>query len=187
MNMEKAINLFSSRFAPPGIDDGGEVCVPALTGSANAFAALSLCLPRETTAGKAGMTLAITPGIPEADRLADDLRTLTDSAGGEPYTTRILEFPPRLDDDKTSLGVRLKTIAALRAWSINPYPAVIVASYPALATPIPASAPPPIALGVSLQLDFKTITEKLAQSGYRRVPVVEQPGEIGRASCRERV
>ena len=177
MNTHEAINLFSSRFSPPGLEGGGEVCVPSLTGCAGAFAALSLSLPQKNADGKAGVTLVVTPGLPEADRLADDLRILTGQKPGGQYEARILEFPPRLDDDKTALGTRLKTIAALRAWSLNPYPLVIVASYPALAVPIPAKAPSPIVLSGGGSSRFDEISKKLAESGYNRVPIVQEPGD----------
>ena len=176
MNTHEAINLFSSPFSPPGLEGGGEVCVPSLTGCAGAFAALSLSLPQKNADDKAGVTLVVTSGLPEADRLADDLRILTGQKNGPQYEARILEFPPRLDDDKSALGTRLKTIAALRSWSLNPYPLVIVASYPALAVPIPAKAPSPIVLSCG-SLGFDDIGKKLAESGYNRVPIVQEPGD----------
>ena len=175
--MEKALNLFTSRFSPPGLEGGGEICVPSLTGCAGAFAALALCMPRENSDGKAGVILAVTPGLPEADRLADDLRTLTGQKPGRQYEARILEFPPRLDDDKSALGMRLKTIAALRAWKLNPYPLAVVASYPALAVPIPARVPSPIVLGGGGALNFDDISKRLVETGYNRVPTVEQHGD----------
>ena len=126
--MDDALKLFASYFKPPGGIPGGErsVCIPSLTGAADAF--LAVALARE------GLVLAVTPGLPDADRLADDLRLVA------PPGMRVLEFPPPLDGDKSALGTRLKTIAALRAREISPWPGVVVAAFPALYSPVPAGA-----------------------------------------------
>ena len=138
--MKAALELFSSRFTPPLPAEGGAVCLSSLTGSADAFLALAL-------AARGGqrprLVLAVTPGLPDADRLADDLRILAAAAPN----VRLLEFPPLLADDKSSLGLRIKTLAALRAWSLAPYPCILVAAAPALATPVPTGVPPSITLG----------------------------------------
>jgi len=163
--MKDARQLFASSFAPPGWESGGGkcVCIPSLTGSADAFLALTLADNR--------VVLAITPGIPAADRLSDDLCIL---AGKD---TRILEFPPLLDDDKSALGLRLKTIAALKAWSLSPYPCVVVAPFAALLSPLPTDSLPGILLGTGPIL-FGDICRKLSEIGYNRVPQVEQEGDF---------
>ena len=174
--MDDALNLFASRFSPPGCKlrgrEGSAFCIPSLTGSADAFLALSLAEgPR--------IVLAITPGLPDADRLVDDLQLL---AAKRP--TRILEFPPLLDGDKSALGLRLKTIAALKAWTISPYPCIVVAAYPALATPIPLGSVPIVRLGTDPQKagtgpkKLGDISSVLAKIGYNRVPLVEQEGDF---------
>ena len=124
--MEKARELFASYFVLPGgaSGGGGSLCIPSLTGASDAF--LAVTLARE------GLVLAVTPGLPDADRLADDLRLVA------PPDVRVLEFPPPLDGDKSALGTRLKTIAALRARDISPWPGVVVAAFPALSAPIPS-------------------------------------------------
>ena len=164
--MQNALELFASRFTPPRGKNGEalSVCIPSLTGSADAF--LALTLTRDDR-----LILAITPGQPEADRLADDLKILSAKS-----PTRILELPPKLADDKSALGTRLKTIAALKAWAINPYPGVVVASFPALATPIATSVEPfRISLGGLEGLGG--LVEKLAKMGYERLPQVEKEGD----------
>ena len=164
--MQNALELFASRFTPPRGKNGEalSVCIPSLTGSADAF--LALTLTRDDR-----LILAITPGQPEADRLADDLKILSAKS-----PTRILELPPKLADDKSALGTRLKTIAALKAWAINPYPGVVVASFPALVTPIATSVEPfRISLGGSEGLGG--LVEKLAKMGYERLPQVEKEGD----------
>jgi transcription-repair coupling factor (superfamily II helicase) len=148
------------------------VALPSLAGGSCAFAALAVAETRKTP------VLAVVPGIPDADRLVDDLKTV--SAG---FSTRILEFPPMIPGDKTALGARLKTTAALRAWSIDPYPLVIVSAFPALAAPIPADGTAAITLSVASAADgtgvgISALVEKLAAAGYRRLPAVEAEGDF---------
>ena len=168
--MNEALEKFASHFTPPGgiAGEPPSFCIPSLTGAADAFLAVTLA--------KDNVVLAITPGLPDADRLADDLRIV---AARRP--TRILEFPPTLDGDKSSLGTRLKTIAALKAWSLNPYPCVVVASFPALSSSVPNGTVPTIRLNITAARTAYTFTElasRLADIGYRRVPQVEQEGDF---------
>ena len=196
--MVDAIGLFASRFSPPCLATGGEVSISSLTGSSDAFLALTLASAPNPTAEPPNhlttkpsprVVLAITPGLPDADRLADDLRLIS-AASPNHLATRILEFPPTLDGERSALGTRLKTIAALRAWELNPYPAIVVAAYPALSAPIPAGTVPAIQLGTVPQKPgtvpkklgtvpekFADICKKLADYGYNRVPMVEQEGD----------
>ena len=180
--MEKALRLFESRFLPADIPDGSSFAVSSLTGIANAFAALAL-LSRGGEPSE-NVILAVVPGIPDADRLADDLRLVVDASQSIFHRTRILELPPRLDGDKTALGMRLKTIAALRAWDISPYPCVVVAPSAALATPLPPLTEPPLVLAAkektssSAPRRFSDICEQLSKNGYSRTISVEQPGEF---------
>ena len=176
-----ALRLFAAQFTPPA-QTGGGVAIPSLTGAADAFLAAALAQPNH-------LVLAITPGIPEADRLADDLHTLLN--GDRPHSSRILEFPPMLADDKAALGVRLKTISALKAWGLSPYPCIVIAPIAALQDPIPSGPVPSLHLGTDphalgtdpnqdscYQQDFGGIVAKLAEIGYRRVPQVEQDGDF---------
>ena len=173
--MEQARQMFSSCFSPPGWKSGGNgaVCIPSLTGSADAFLALTLASNHVNR-----IVLAVTPGLPAADRLVDDLRIIA------PENTRILEFPPTLGGDKSALGLRLKTIAALKAWGLSPYPCVIVASFPALASPLPSETIPSIHIGIapqeagSVPIRFGDICGELPKMGYNRVPQVEQEGDF---------
>ena len=178
--MKDTRQLFASSFTPPGWNSGGggSICIPSLTGSADAFLALSLADNR--------VVLAVTPGIPAADRLSDDLGVL---AGKD---VRILEFPPLLDGDKSTLGLRLKTIAALKAWGLSPYPCVVVAPFAALLSPLPPDSLPGILLGTDPKnpntslgtslgtgpISFGDICKKLSEIGYNRVPQVEQEGDF---------
>lgn len=180
--MNSALDLFSSKFSPPAPKSAGALCISSLTGSADAFAALSLALSGKDRGNGGKIVLAITSGIPDADRLAGDLRILTGSKEQSAYPVRILEFPPRLDDDKSSLGIRLKTVAALKAFSISPYPCVIVSSYQALLTPVADTASEQMTLYAKTSsnntlLKFDEIGERLAKTGYSRVPAVEQQGD----------
>ena len=167
--MKDALELFSSRFSPPSPTEGGAVAISSLTGAADAFLALAL------TKGSR-LVLAATPGLPDADRLADDLHTLSATIPSA-RNIRVLEFPPPLSGDVGALGTRLKTLAALRAWPLSPYPCVLVVSSPALSSPVPTGAPPVISLGTD-PVKFGDICEKLASFDYNRVPMVEQVGDF---------
>ena len=169
--MQDALKTFASRFAPPGLTPGGALSLSSLTGAADAFLARTLAFA-SPKANDGRVVLAVTPGLPDADRLADDLRLLTSKE-----QTRVLEFPPLLAGDKAALGTRLKTIAALRAWGLSPYPCVIVAPFPSLAIPIPKGSVPSITLGTDPH-KFGDICTKLAEIGYNRVPTVEQEGDF---------
>ena len=164
--MKDALSIFASRFTPPLGKSGEAVpfCIPSLTGSADAFLALTLAEKQ--------VVLAVTPGLPDADRLADDLKLLSAK-----LPTRILEFPPLLDGERSALGLRLKTIAALKAWALNPYPAIVVASFPALSTPIPMGTDPIIINTEGPQINFSTLSDKLLRLGYARRPQVEEEGD----------
>ena len=167
--MKDALELFASRFAPPSLKEGGAVAISSLTGAADAFLALALSKGSR-------LVLAATPGLPDADRLSDDLRVLS-AAIPSAREVRVLEFPPPLAGDVGALGTRLKTLAALRAWPLSPYPCVLVVSSPALSSPVPTGAPPVISLGTD-PIKFGEICEKLATFGYNRVPMVEQVGDF---------
>ncbi len=98
---------------------------------------------------------------------------------------RILEFPPPLDGDKSALGTRLKTIAALRAWTLAPYPCVVVAPFTALVTPLPANPDTGIRLvgdsgggRIPASDSFTELVKQLAEIGYNRMPVVEREGDF---------
>ena len=179
--MKDALSIFASHFSPPRRRSGEaqSLCIPSLTGSSDAFLALTLARQGEDIrlGTNDNVVLAVTPGLPDADRLADDLRILTTTNRQlTAYSTRILEFPPLLDGDRSALGLRLKTIAALKAWPLNPYPCVIVASFPALATPIPLGTDP-IRLDATGTIGLGRLVEKLAGFGYERGPQVEKEGD----------
>ena len=179
--MKDALKIFSSHFTPPASPPQGAaplaLCIPALTGAADAFFALTLATARQD---EPRLTLAIVSGLPDADRLVDDLRLLTSgkSLGARAYETRILEFPPLLDGDRTSLGTRIKTIAALKAWALHPYPCVIVAPFAALATTISAGTDPANLNTGDGKWKFKALCDKLALFGYERLPQVEKEGDF---------
>ena len=178
--MQDALIRFASHFNPPQPPAGEAVslCLPSLTGSADSFMALTLALANRTQAPAGKVVLAVTPGLPDADRLVDDLRVLTGDKklGTDPYAARIFEFPPPLDGDRSALGTRLKTIAALKAWNLNPYPCIVVAAFPALSCPISGGTDPVrLSLGGSERLG--KLVEKLAAFGYERLPQVEKEGD----------
>ena len=167
-----ALELFSASFTPPCLERGGSVSISSLTGAADAFLALSLAA-RPTPR----IVLAVTDGIPAAESLYADLKILTDGKelGREGYATRVHLFPPSVADDKSALGLRLKTIAAIRAWEISPHPAVIVAPFQALASAVPQKTPSSIKITPSAS--FRELVEKIPKLGYRRMGMVECEGD----------
>ena len=164
--MKAALNFFATKYPSPAQTPGGRVALPSMCGSADAFLALS-------AAGDNSTVLVVTPGLPDADRILDDLKILSATL---PH--RILELAPPLADDRRALGTRLKTVAAVKALAQRPYPAVIVASSQALASPVSQSAPAAVVLAPAAEVSSgpAAIAERLAALGYRRVSMV---GEIG--------
>ncbi len=172
--MSKRFDIFLKAFCA-GVPEGAPaVAYQSLTGSSAAFAAATLALK------DGGVVLAVTPGLPEADALFADAGAIADEAG-----VRVLEFPPVIEDDRGSLSARLKVSAALGAYSIRPYPLVIVAPVMALAEGV-ASADAVENASIQLALPghgvecpaFSALQEKLLAAGYERTVEVASPGEF---------
>ncbi len=172
MAAKKRTEAFAEAFAPGVVNHPSPaLALSAFTGSAAAFAAVVLA-----KRGKTPLVLAVTPGLPEADVLTDDLRVLEDEAG-----VRVLEFPPPLEDDSSSTAARLKVSAALGAYAIRPYPLVIVSSVRALETGVVRSADvarATVELSAGNAPPFAALQEKLLAAGYERVPEVGGAGEF---------
>ena len=170
--MGGAAEMFAARFAP-ALAGGGAVSIPSLTGAAGAFAAVALA----SDGGPArSAVLAVCSGLPDADALADDLRLLSGKSAA-PSNLRIFELPPPLGGDRTALGARLKTVAALKARGIAPYPCVVVTSAPALAAPLHGSGVRTLRLGVAAGVKFGGVCDTLQRMGYERKPTVEKEGD----------
>lgn len=165
------IELFEKSFLPLAAD---KVALPSLTGSASAFAALALV--RNPPEGGVPFVLAVTPGLPEADALCDDLKLLTARSD-----VRVLELPPPLEDDAASLGLRARAASAIGAYSTRPYPLVLVAPSPAVVAKIPQAAAvgsSTIHLRPGATLPFAELPSRLSAAGYSRVGEVAEPGEF---------
>lgn len=160
--MIEAVKLFKSLLPPPGDIPGGAYSISSLTGSADAFLAAALCEK---------ILLVVAPGLPDADRIFDDLKIITAKS---PF--RILEFPPLLVGDKSALGTRLKTIAALKAYEINPYPLIVVTSFPALCVGVKLGKQSSLSIKVGLRIT--DLGEKLTTLGFKRSPQVETIGDF---------
>jgi len=152
------------------------IALSSFTGSAAAFATVTLAA-NGTGENRLPLVLAVTPGLPEADTLAANLHSLEKESG-----VRILEFPPSLEDDRTTTAARLKTVAAIDAYMTRPYPLAVVAPFAALRDPVPAAASVASAtLRLSAAGDnkpFAEILEKLIAAGYERMPEVTAQGEL---------
>ena len=172
--MSKRFDIFLKAFTA-GVPDGTPaVAYQSLVGSSSAFAAAALAVK------SGGVVVAIVSGLPEADTLFSDVESIADEAG-----VRALEFPPEIEDDRGSLGARLKVSAALGAYSIRPYPLVIVTPVVALKEGVASSDR---VQGASLTLSlpghdgvvpgFTDLQSKLLKAGYERVVEVASPGEF---------
>ena len=173
--MKKALEAFCFDIAAAGGVPRGPSAVSALTGGSDAFLALFLACR-----GEGRLVLAVTGGIPDADRLAADLEMIAAAGDSPAHAARILELPVKLEGDSASVGVRLKTISALRAWSIKPYPAVVVAPFAALAPAVSCAGAESIVLDMKSggAPDLSALVSKLSAFGYRRVPSVESEGDF---------
>lgn len=165
--MREALNAFCKALEP-SIAPGGEgaVALTTLTGAAGAFVALALARTHPAV-------LALTPGIPEAERLADDLHVI------EP-TAQVFFFPPPLDDDPGTLGLRLRALEALQSAADGQGQApIIVAPSAAILAAVPSRVVPAALLKLDepTGVPFNTLCANLAAAGYSRVPAVEHEGE----------
>ena len=172
----KRLARFADAFNPVTEHPSPCLALSSFTGASAAFAAVALSTGKSGP-GRLPLVLAVTPGLPEADILFDNLRVLEKEC-----TIRILEFPPALEDDRTTTAARLKTVAALDAYMLRPYPLVIVAPFAALGDPVPTAASVAAAT-IGLSLDggnppFAELLDKLLAAGYERMPEVTAPGEL---------
>ncbi len=171
--MDDALKVFASRISHPAFFSGGSVALSSLTGSADAFLALAL-----SAAYSPRVVVAVTEGLPSADRLFDNLTLLAGSREISPlaHQVRIAEFPPLVQAEKSSLGTRAKTLAALKAWSLNPYPLVVVVPFASLARPIAVSSLPSLRLAEGVSR-FSDVVAKITGLGYERMGMVEKEGD----------
>ncbi len=167
---------FDRAFMPVLDNPSPALALSSFTGAAAAFAAISLA--RNVPAHAVPLILMVTPGLPEADRLTDDLEALAAAVG-----VRVLEFPPVLEGDVSATAARLKASAALGAYPTCPYPLVLVAPMPALFKAVPfaravASATIRLTTGEAAcdNPAFSGLQAKLLASGYERVGQVDAPG-----------
>ena len=171
--MRTDLQLFASKVVfPAGLAEGenfslSALALPKLTGAAEAFLALAL----------GDITLVVTSGIPDADRVFADLELLTSIRDIGVYSTRVMMFPPLLDGDRGALGARLKVVAALKAYALRPYPLVIVAPYAALVTPVGMGEVETLVISTEAPIEFKAVAESLSRLGYSRVAQVSDIGE----------
>ncbi|MBO6167650.1 MAG: transcription-repair coupling factor [Kiritimatiellae bacterium] len=175
METQEAISLFKNAFAPSPMP-GEAVAIPSLTGAADAF--LTLAVAPDCT-----VALAVTEGLPQADRLYDDLALLASTFPEGADVPRIYEFPPELKDDNTSLGHRMRVISALKALKADSRGTIVVAPLAAIIQGVGEDAPEPFVLrftpggGQTGEKTFSGLTAFLRDNGYTRVPSVEREGE----------
>ena len=173
----RRLAIFAESFRPVAEHPSPSVALPSFAGSAPAFAAAALAL----NARSAPFVLAVTPGLPEADALFEDLRVLERES-----PVRALEFPPVLEDDRSSTSARLKVAAALGEFAAAPHPLVVVAPMPALMQGVPTAAAVEsatlrlaLAPGESPHAPaFAQIVAHLSSAGYERTSEVTEQGQF---------
>ncbi len=151
-------------FSPPPLPRGARLALPSLVGASDAFLAAGLALGKTSPR----TVLVVTDGLPEADRVLDDVRLVAKDTSVE-----VLEFPLVLDGEKASFGVRLKTCERLKSLSASPAPVVVVAPFPALDAPVRAAHAPVFLPGTT----FSELKDALHEMGYERQPQVEKEGD----------
>ena len=172
----RRLKIFAQGFRAVAEHPSPAVALPSFAGSAAAFAAAALALDGRDVP----FVLAVTPGLPEADALFDDLRVLEKES-----PIRALEFPPVLEDDRTSTAARIKVAAVLGAYRMRPYPLVVVAPMTALLGGVPAAAAVAAATlhlklsagGEPAELSFAKVQSDLAAVGYERAVEVTEEGQ----------
>ena len=175
--LSRRLEIFAEAMRSVAEHPSPSLALPSLAGSAAAFAAATLALDGRGTP----FVLAVTPGIPESETLADDLRVLAKES-----PVRVLEFPPALEDDRSSTAARLRTAAALGAYGMRPYPLVVAAPVQALAQGVPRAAAVAAASirlacgndqGGVQPIGFADVQDRLAKAGYERAPEVTEEGQ----------
>ena len=170
--IKNALRIFASRFLPRVDSVRGGVALPPLTGCSGAFAAISLAGGALFDDRPCRIVVAVAPGLPEAERLADDLDRLQSFSG-----CRALEFPPPIEGDKNALGCRLKVLSALESWKMRPYPLVISAPCSAVSGPVPARFAEGRFAFEPGRTRFAAAKEALVRLGYVRAATVVSQGE----------
>ena len=169
--MKAALDLFASRFIPLADSVSGCVSMPPLPGSSKAFAAIALS-GALSPVNRPRIVLAATPGIPDAERLSDDIASLERHSG-----CKAMEFPPVLGEDKSVLGCRLRTLAAVEDWAANPFPLVIVSPATALSEKVRTGGISRRFAFIPGETSFSSAKSALSGFGYARSPTVLAQGE----------
>jgi transcription-repair coupling factor (superfamily II helicase) len=166
--MEKAISIFKNKINPLFEKKGGAkfFSVKNLTGSADAF--LSIALTE-----KSNSVLVMTPGIPDAERLLNDIEILAK----EGNNIEAAYFPALLDNEPNAMGLRIKLARELQLQSDSPKKRIIVAPFTALTQAIPLNISPVLELHIGKSA-FKNIAQTLINANYERKTSVEKEGDF---------
>ena len=166
-----AIQYFHKNFAAVADCRAREICIAGLTGSSAAFAATSLA--GATSGASPHLVVASLGGnMIDVEAMVNDLQILSKET-----KCRVLEFPPLLKEEPQTIGMRLKTVAALRAWQAKPYPCVVVALREELDSLVNRETPKPIIVDSPGGISFKELSSSLAEYGYRRSNIVNREGD----------
>ncbi len=165
--------LFERAFKAAGLKGARAVAYPSMTGSSAAFA--MACLARDPLGGAPPFVLAVTDGIPEAERLFDDLTAISGESG-----VRAIMMPQALEGDAQATAMRLKAVSALGAYAIRPYSLVLVAPFAALLDRLPDTArvaQSTMRIKPGAGTGFNGVLDCLRSGGYTRAEEVSAMGE----------
>ena len=171
--MSSLSQLFTDLLTPTLPHRATRLASSALPGASAALAAASLAHK-----SPARLTLAVTAGPADLERVYGDLCALGRDSGVEPAL-----FPQQMADDTETAGTRLRVIRMLRPGTAEtPHPAtVIVTSLQALLQPAPdpdAVEEASVHLRVGAHYPFDALIAQLIAAGYERVADVDTPGRL---------
>ena len=170
----EAAQIFARDFLPCLRSCTGKAAFSSFAGSSDAFALAALAA--DPPGGAWPLVVAVMQGIPDAERIGDDLRAIAKDVPD----LRILELPAIVEDDSANAkALRLHTISALEAYAIKPYPCVVVTSAVALEGTVENRdlALKPVDVAQFMQISPLALAEKLRGAGYSRVPEATGTGE----------
>ncbi len=171
--MSSLSQLFTGLVTPALPRGATRLASSALPGASAAL--ISATLAHKATAR---LTLAVTSGPAELERVYGDLCALGRDSGVEPAL-----FPQQMEEDAETAGTRLRVIRQLRpgAARADLHPTVIVTSLQALLQPVPdpdAVEEVTVHLRVGSHYPFDDLVAQLIAGGYERVADVDAPGRL---------
>ena len=171
--MSSLSQLFTDLLTPALPRKATRLSAPALPGTSAALTAAALAHKAPSR-----LTLAVTAGAADLERVYGDLCALGRDSGVEPAL-----FPQHMEDDSETSGTRLRVIRMLYPDTAGTprHATVIVTSLQALLQPVPdpeAVEAASIHLRVGAHYPFDALIAQLVAGGYERAADVDAPGRL---------